>query len=255
MSATPTTPRVLCLPGFAMNAKAFHGRLSQAQRIIKGAVELVFVEPPNVMLPPDFDGTTAGEAHIITEDTPRSWWDWQGNHVGFKSNAELDPLLRYLREILETQGPFDGIWGFSQGAATAPILCALVSQPSLSPIFAAPSSSPSVVWPPKQFKFAILCSGFLPLDRKLEAWFAEPLDVPTLHVLGREDVVAIAERSLANVPRFKDSRLEWHSGGHHIPRSAHWSLFFKEYMLHHLGDDLPSGAKLVSSPVQMLGKL
>lgn len=93
------------------------------------------------------------------------------------------------------------------------MLCALISRPALSPVFAAPSPSPSVVWPPKQLKFAILCSGFLPLDRKLEAWFSQPLDVPALHVLGREDVVAIAERSLANVPRFKDSRLEWHSGG------------------------------------------
>jgi hypothetical protein len=93
------------------------------------------------------------------------------------------------------------------------MLCALVSQPSLSPIFSAPSSSTSVSWPPKPFKFAILCSGFLPLDRKLEAWFSKPLEIPALHVLGREDVVAIAERSLANVPRFKNSRLEWHSGG------------------------------------------
>lgn len=78
------------------------------------------------------------------------------------------------------------------GAATATILCALLSQPSLSPIFAAPSSSPSVAWPPKQFKFAILCSGFLPLDRRLEEWFSTPLAVPALHVLGRQDVVAIS---------------------------------------------------------------
>lgn len=120
--------------------------------------------------------------------------------------------MYYLRTVLETQGPFDGVWGFSQGAATAAILCALVARPWLHPAFSS-TPSPGVPWPPAPFKFAVFCSGYLPLDRRCESWFDSPVNTPALHVLGRSDVVAPNERTLANVPRFSNSRVEWHEGG------------------------------------------
>lgn len=214
-------------------------KLAQAERIFDSHVELVFVNAvrrpscnrslphmlpkltcgpspalqPNILLRPTMAYDNSPEEPYAPEDEPRSFWHMRSND-GFESDDELDRTLYYLRDVLETHGTFDGILGFSQGAATAAILCALVSRPWLHPAFSSPSArSTGAAWPPLPFKFAILCSGYLPLDRRCESWFDTPVAIPALHVIGRSDVVAPNERTLANVPRFTNSRVEWHEGG------------------------------------------
>ncbi|ORY73865.1 serine hydrolase FSH [Leucosporidium creatinivorum] len=230
MSAPSAPPRLLCLPGYGSNASEFESSLAQLQRMVKGAVEFVFVEPPLALLPPNFDRSESAEANpsLLTSATPRA-----SNNSGF-ALAELTALVRHLRSVLETLGPFDGIWGLNQGAATASILAALIAEPSLHPVFKAPSASPSTSWPPRQLKLAIMCSGYLPLDRRLESWFSKPLDAPSLHVLSQTDEVVIPERGLANLPRFQNARVEWTETANTLPRSATWSLFLKELIEVHL---------------------
>ena len=41
----------------------------------------------------------------------------------------LDATLKYIDEVAEAQGPFDGIIGFSQGACTAALLGMLAAHP------------------------------------------------------------------------------------------------------------------------------
>lgn len=90
-----------------------------------------------------------------------------------------------MRKVLEEQGPFDGVWGFSQGAAMAAMLASLVERPSLHPVFAAPGKD----WPPPPFKFAIIGSGFLPMDPRCAPWFSPKVETPSLHILGRADTI------------------------------------------------------------------
>ncbi|GAA5936800.1 hypothetical protein JCM3775_002709 [Rhodotorula graminis] len=221
--------RVLVLHGFAQNSRILAAKLAQAERIFDGHVELIFVDAPNILLRPTMAYDNSPDEPYAPKDEPRSWWHAQSND-GFEDPRELDRTLYYLRTVLEREGPVDGIFGFSQGAATAAILCALVARPWLHPAFSSPAS-PGVAWPPVPFKFAVLCSGYLPLDRRCESWFDSPVAIPTLHVLGRSDVVAPNERTLANVPRFSNSRVEWHEGGHYIPRKPHFAHIFKEFIL------------------------
>lgn len=147
--------------------------------------------------------------------------------------SKLDETIVYLRELMEKHQP-TAVFGFSQGAAAAAILTALVENPSLDPIFSAPSKDPSVQWPPKPFDFAILSAGFYPLDPRTLAYFAEKPKTPTLHVLGRGDTIVgegelfhlrcllsfrlifqspPTERSVPLTEAFVDSRVEWHTGG------------------------------------------
>ncbi|TNY18157.1 serine hydrolase-domain-containing protein [Rhodotorula diobovata] len=225
--------RVLCLHGFAQNSRVLAAKLAQAERIFDSHVELVFVNAPNILLRPTMAYDNSPEEPYAPEDEPRSFWHMRSND-GFESDDELDRTLYYLRDVLETHGTFDGILGFSQGAATAAILCALVSRPWLHPAFSSPSArSTGAAWPPLPFKFAILCSGYLPLDRRCESWFDTPVAIPALHVIGRSDVVAPNERTLANVPRFTNSRVEWHEGGHFIPRKPYFAHLFKDFILSH----------------------
>ncbi|GAA5996963.1 alpha/beta hydrolase [Rhodotorula paludigena] len=227
---TTRPARVLALHGFAQNARVLEGKMKQAQRVFGDKVELVFVNAPNILLRPTFAAEGSENEVTPLEDEPRSFWHAVSND-GFSDPRELDRTLEYLRDVLETQGPFDGIFGFSQGAATSAILCALVARPWLHPAFSAPSAVPGAAWPPTPFKFAIFCSGYLPLDARCESFFEYPVGIPALHVIGRSDVVAPNERTLANVPRFSNSRVEWHDGGHYIPRKPYFATMFKDFIL------------------------
>ncbi|BGP37245.1 Low molecular weight phosphotyrosine protein phosphatase [Rhodotorula kratochvilovae] len=223
--------RLLCLHGYAQNARVLAGKLAQAERVFDGHIELVYVNAPNILLRPTFAYDNSPDEPYAPENEPRSFWHSISND-GFTDPSELDRTLYYLRDVLETHGPFDGIFGFSQGAATAAILCALVARPWLHPAF---SSAPSTgaAWPPLPFKFAIFCSGYLPLDKRCESWFEHPVGIPALHVVGRSDVVAPNERTLANVSRFSNSRVEWHEGGHYVPRKPYFAHLFKDFILSH----------------------
>ncbi|BGO92905.1 hypothetical protein NBRC10512_006079 [Rhodotorula toruloides] len=233
-------PRILCLPGYTQNAAIFSGRIGALRRALKDSAELVFVDPTHIVdMPTDptdfrnkFD-SDASASPTSDADTPRAWWFAKPHPSDghYREFVRFDETLRHLRQILEEQGPFDGVFGFSQGAACGAILTALVENPSLDPIFAAPSSNPSVAWPPKPFKFAILSAGFFPLDPRAAGYFEKSkLRTPTLHVLGRGDTIVGEERSVPLTRAFEGARVEWHDGGHHTPSKASWRRFFQSYI-------------------------
>lgn len=61
----------------------------------------------------DFD-STADSTSSAPEDIPRAWW-FAERKEGFKHFSQLEECIVYFRKVLEEQGPFDGVWGFSQG--------------------------------------------------------------------------------------------------------------------------------------------
>ncbi|GAA5974143.1 hypothetical protein JCM11641_003461 [Rhodosporidiobolus odoratus] len=211
-----SSSRILCLHGYAQNARMFEGKLTDVRRALGERVELVFVDAPNILVRPTLSSQPSSESDAPSTGEPRSWWQWSSNQ-GFGDLKELDRVISYLRQVVETQGPFDGIFGFSMGAAAAALLTALLERPAVHPIFAAPAQN-AVAWPPPPFRFAVLCNAYLPGERMCWDWFSPPTATPSLHVLGRGDVVVDNEWSSVLVSRFSDPQVAWHGGGHHIPR-------------------------------------
>lgn len=109
-----------------------------------------------------------------------------------RSSADLPipaETMRYLRTVIDSQGPFDACLGFSQGAAVAAIVSALLARPSLHPAFA----SPPLRADQGPLKAVIVVAGF-----KLEepgTWYAADesgkgkMGTPSLHVLGDADLI------------------------------------------------------------------
>ncbi|GAA6001825.1 hypothetical protein JCM10207_002337 [Rhodosporidiobolus poonsookiae] len=232
-------PRILVLPGYTQNAVILSGRMGALRRTLKDSADLVFVDPTHVVEVPtesaaDFKDkfdSDASSAPTNAADTPRAWWFAETSSDGhYRKFLKFDETLRNLRDILEKQGPFDGVFGFSQGAAAGAILAALCENPQLDPIFAAPPADSSVAWPHPPLKFAILSAGFFPLDPKVSAYFDTKLKTPSLHVLGRGDTIVGEERSVPLTQRFENARVEWHDGGHHTPSKASWRRFFQAYI-------------------------
>lgn len=229
--------KVLMLHGYSQNASIFSKRLGALRKSMGKDIEMVFVDGPIILHSVDLDGASstaslaalgASEVNMTSSDpstTPRGWW---------KSNPErtvahrLEDSLLLLRDILQ-RDRYDGVFGFSQGAAMAALLSALLERPHSYPPFLIDGEAPH---PP--FKFCVAVSGFKAAGSLSAEIFGASYSTPTLHVLGRTDVIVIEERSKFLLDLSLNKRLEEHDGGHFVPSKANWRAFFRNY----LGDPL-----------------
>lgn len=146
------------------------------------------------------------------EEQPRGWWFSEATADTFSALEEpavcrgLQEALGAVAGALSSLGPFDGLLGFSQGAALAALVCALGQ--AGDPRFPLP-------------RFIILVSGFCPRGLVLkEPILKSPLSLPSLHVFGETDRVIPAQESVQLASRFPGAVTLTHSGGHFIPAAA-----------------------------------
>jgi len=222
--------RILCLPGFSQNKSVFHKKFAAVEKYCGTSVEFVIMEPPLELKPTDIAGNAPTNFDSTAdfdspERIPRAWW---------RANEDLtiyygaEESIKYMRDFLAHQTvPFDGVLGFSQGAAMAALTSALLEQPSRLNYFMIDGEPPH---PP--LRFSVYVSGFKPRDPKLVHLFDdEKLKTPSLHVLGHNDVIVGIARSQTLIDVCESSRVEWHDGGHFIPARLIWRQFFKNYFL------------------------
>lgn len=239
----PRKLRILCLHGFRQNASSFKGRSASLAKKLKSIAELVFVDAPHELpfiyqscmepngscepstghhapppenckrkyawlVAPDFDGKLEADWKIANQAFDPL--QYQGQTDGFNVS------LAYLKKVFSEKGPFDGILGFSQGAAMAALLCAQVAK----------------LKGEIDFRFVILCSGFaLPL-----ADFEQQLvNFPSLHIFGSDpgkdrQITSHTSRYLAS--RFEDgcSVIIEHEFGHIIPTRPPYIDDIKDFL-------------------------
>ncbi|KAF5463304.1 hypothetical protein F2P56_019226 [Juglans regia] len=226
--------KILCLHGFRQNASSFKGRTASLAKKLKTFVELVFVDAPHELpyiyqpcfteshgdctspsfertqpppsenckkkygwlVAPDFNGRSEADWKIA--DCPFDPLQYQQQTDGFEAS------LAYLKTVFSQEGPFDGILGFSQGAA---MVAALVS------------AQKGRLTGEMDFRFVILCSGFA---LKLPELECKQINCPSLHIFGSDhgkdrQIANQASRDLASL--FDDGCrvIIEHDCGHIIP--------------------------------------
>jgi len=147
----------------------------------------------------------------------------------------LEDSFSFLAEVLNTQGPFDGVLGFSQGACCAIMLASLLEVGRKEefkkdtkgiPFPLILESGDEVVHRP--FKFAVSYSGFRPPPNKgYDAFYKGGLSTPTLHFIGSVDTVVEESKCLELVEACKIPlqgekeihKVVYHPGGHFVPSS------------------------------------
>ncbi|SOV05197.1 related to FSH3 - putative serine hydrolase [Ustilago sp. UG-2017a] len=230
MSAAAGTNRklkVLMAHGYTSNKFQFHKRSGAIRKACREVADFAFINGPLIVQPitwaGDLDTPDAEEGKVIDENTPieeqpRAWWraDDDGNYLGW------DKSVDYINEVLKTEGPFDGIVGFSQGGCLAGILASAFEKPERMPGLKLPKEQGA-------FKFAVAVSGFRSRDQLHQKLFETPIETPVLHVLGRADQIVELERSQTLVDVCKNSRVELHDGGHSLPSQAPWRNFFRDF--------------------------
>jgi Serine hydrolase (FSH1) len=169
--------RVLCLHGY-------HG---------SGAILRAQMEPLAATLPPNVEFVYVDAPSLATGDF--GWW-----HEGFDGWERT----RDWAIDLVCAGPrFDGVFGFSQGAALAGLLAAVQESGSAPPEF--------------HLGFAVMVGGFTSDLPKHAELFRRKLTTPSVHVIGRSDVIVPRTDSLRLAGRFADPLVLEHPGGHIVP--------------------------------------
>lgn len=194
--------KILCLHGYRQNEHIFREKTGALRKLLKGKADFVFVSAPHVI-------PEAENLKRSAEQCERGWWFSRPDN-SYNALDETDissgyeESLAFTLHVLEENGPFDGILGFSQGAAFLSILVHLQQ--------AKPKLLES-----KNFKFAIFISGFKSLVTSHQHCYSIPLHLPSFHIMGSGDQVIppIASEMLAQ--HFSSITTYHHHGGHYVP--------------------------------------
>jgi predicted esterase len=258
------------LHGYTQSGPTFQAKTGALRKTLQKAFpagcDLVYPTAPIRLTPADESflaghGTSKdGEGKSVDNDKDDAekqeidawaWWRRKGNEEPYTYEG-MELGLGKIAEVLKTQGPFDGVIGFSQGGACAAMVAALL-EPGRREAFEAqyahggmrfPESFEAdtgyvegVVHPP--LKFAVSYSGFATREKSpYEAFYEPRIKTKMLHFLGTQDVVVEEARSLALVAACEhreDKYVVYHPGGHFLPSTQKASVnaligFIKEVM-------------------------
>jgi hypothetical protein len=175
---------ILALHGYHGSAQALRRQIAPLADALSFCVDLTFVDAPSLARG-DF-----------------GWW-----HEGFTGwEATRDWVAD-----LAAQRHFDGVIGFSQGAALAGLL--LATQETSGNGAADPTPHAFGFG----FRFGVMIGGFTSDEPKHAALFRRMLATPSLHVTGSADGIVPMRDSLRLAERFADPVIVKHGGGHVIP--------------------------------------
>jgi predicted esterase len=186
-----TRKRVLCLHGYHGNASLLQSQMGALTDGFSSEFDFVAVNAPSIA-DGDF-GWWHGEFALWNE--PFRGWERTRDWV-VKLFAEQD---------------FDGVFGFSQGAALTGLLVGMRAADGW------PSEST-----PLRFDFAMMAGGFVSNEPGHAPLYAATAGygLPSIHMMGRSDAVVPIEDSRRLAARFTAPTVVEHSGGHVIPSSA-----------------------------------
>ncbi|XP_059207498.1 esterase OVCA2 [Centropristis striata] len=216
--------RVLCVHGYRQSGGSFREKTGALRKLLKKHVELVYMTAPHSVQQVSSEATEKENSSgpgLGGDEDPRGWWfsDVQARSFSAQQQCEeslgLYESVAAVREAVRLQGPFDGVLGFSQGAAFVAMLCSLQEQ-KLELEFS--------------FRFAVLVAGFRSACAEHEKFYSAPLQIPSLHVFGLEDRVIPDNMSRELLLSFHDPQVLTHPGGHFVPAASAHRKTYQDFL-------------------------
>lgn len=145
-------------------------------------------------------------------------------------NAQIDRGLEALAETILREGPFDGVIGFSQGAAAAGFVASLLEtarktafekhaklyggMPYPFKFMQQSSSKPCQ----KPLKFIITYAGTHASHKMYDAFYSPKIATPLLQIIGKYDTFIEESACLQFAARFRGPKMiRYHAGAHFVP--------------------------------------
>ena len=189
--------RILCLHGYHGSAKTLRTQMRPVTQGLEPLAEFVSVDAPSLAVG-DF-----------------GWWHAVSNDRGYSKQADAgQSAMRYegwsktrdwLVCLFAQSAPFDGVFGFSQGAALTSLLVGLRN----------PREAEAGI----SFDFAMMAGGFASRDDSHAKLYRRKTNygLPSVRIIGESDFVVPSSRSDHLAGFFKDPLILRHRGGHVIP--------------------------------------
>ncbi|KAF5861136.1 hypothetical protein ETB97_000576 [Aspergillus alliaceus] len=239
--------KLLMLHGYTQSGPLFHAKSRALIKHLTKAfplhdVSATYPTGPLRLNPADIPGYEPTQ-EPSTEPLEAYGWFRRSNTANPPEYLGLEDGLATIAKVMAEEGPFDGVIGFSQGAAMAAMVVSLLEDGRkeafarfLDPVVASegkgeaeevvggvsfPKSFEGLAHPP--FKFALCYSGFRSPGARYRGFYESPaVQTPILHVLGSLDAVVEESRSKALVAACagnpeKEGKVVWHPGGHFLP--------------------------------------
>lgn len=189
--------RILCVHGYRQSEKIFREKSGGFRKLFKRYIDFVFLSAPHEI--PEEINLARPE-----EDRERGWWFSKPDrsyHALDKTDISTgyEDSVALVKSTIASDGPFDGILGFSQGASFVSLLCTLQKE--------------------LHFKFAILIAGFKSMLSAHSEMYSAPIECPSFHVIGSTDGVIPSHCSEELMESFTSPQVYRHEGGHYIPSS------------------------------------
>jgi pimeloyl-ACP methyl ester carboxylesterase len=166
--------RVLCLHGYHGSAEILRRQMAALASSISG-VEFVYVDAPSLAVG-DF-----------------GWWH---------SPAQVwDRTRDWALDMFATQPRFDGVFGFSQGAAFTGLLAGMQQEAGTT----------------IRFDFAVMVGGFKNDAPQHADLYRRTFALPSLHIIGHADGVIPPNESEDLAHQFENPVVLYHAGGHVVP--------------------------------------
>ncbi|ORZ11962.1 serine hydrolase FSH [Absidia repens] len=211
--------RILCLHGLAQNATVFKKKTTSIHKKLNKVADVVFVTGPHLSVHPDHTSEALREVAVDPtapeEAKPFGWWIYTDDQppdddrlIGFEES------INSVKDVLLKQGPFDGVFGFSQGASFASMLTAMMENRSLRPDLI----SSDFAHPP--FRFMMVAASFIPPQPSATKLFALKIKTPSLHMIGERDVLVTPDEMEALAAGFENPHFVRHPQGHVVPSNA-----------------------------------
>jgi pimeloyl-ACP methyl ester carboxylesterase len=190
--------RVLCLHGYHGTAEILRG---QMRSLVTGTASLATYVPVDA---PSLASGDFGWWHAVEDPHSTKRGD-PGVNGRVKYYKGWSRTRDWLVSVFAQHGPFDGIFGFSQGAALTGLLVGL-----RAPRGEATAEQPLI------FDFAVMIGGFPSNDPSHAALYAskERFALPSLHIIGRSDFIVPPVKSFDLASRFETPTILEHGGGH-----------------------------------------
>ncbi|XP_022154224.1 dihydrofolate reductase-like [Momordica charantia] len=186
--------KILCLHGFRTSGSFLRKQLSKWDPSIFAHFDLDF---PDGMCP-------AGGKSDIEGYFPPPYFEWFQFNQEFTEYTNLEQCIGYLCNYITTNGPFDGLLGFSQGATLSALLLGYQAQGKVL------KEHPPI-------KLLVSISGSKFRDEKIcEVAYKHKIEAKSVHLIGEKDWLKLPSQELASA--FHDPLIIRHPQGHTVPR-------------------------------------
>ena len=243
ISATGPTPaalKVLLLHGYTQSGPLFSAKSCALHKALQKSfsprpVQFTYPTGPHRLKPTDIPGFSPSDPDgADTEDVKAfGWWQRKDTDDGVIYRG-IEQGMATIAQCIKEEGPFEGVIGFSQGAAAATMVASLLEGNERFNAFAKAENEGGMPYPStfktfsgfvqQPLKFAIVYSGFRAPGRRYEPFYEPRIETPVLHFLGQLDSVVEEERSRSLVAACQagEKNVVIHPGGHFLPSQRPW---------------------------------